>query len=161
MAPPGLTCGARGLQSLLWHEWSLSCSLWDLVPWRGIKPGPPALRPRSLSHWTTREVPPTSVSLDNRYDCSGDRKQLLIGKWRSYYKGGNRVWEILFEIGMKQLTVWSHRISRQELKKVSQASRVSLFFHCFPGPQGGPRVGVVGVLIPGIKSHPFVKQPPR
>lgn len=29
----------------------------------------------------------------------------------------------LFEIGMKQLTGWSHGISGQELKKVSQASR--------------------------------------
>ena len=30
---------------------------WDLVPWPGITPRPPALRVRSLSHWTTREVP--------------------------------------------------------------------------------------------------------
>ena len=30
--------------------------MWDLVPWPGIKPGPRALKARSLSHWTTREV---------------------------------------------------------------------------------------------------------
>ena len=28
----------------------------DLVPWPGIKSGPPALEAWSLSHWTTRKV---------------------------------------------------------------------------------------------------------
>ena len=37
--------------------WTLSCGVWDLAPWLGIKPGCPALRARSFSHWTTREVP--------------------------------------------------------------------------------------------------------
>ena len=36
---------------------TLSCGMRDLVPRPGIKPGPPALGARSLSHWTTREVP--------------------------------------------------------------------------------------------------------
>ena len=36
---------------------TLSCSMWDLVPWPGIEPGSPALGAQSLSHWTTREVP--------------------------------------------------------------------------------------------------------
>ena len=35
----------------------LSCSMWDLVPWAGIEPGPPALGLWSPSYWTTREVP--------------------------------------------------------------------------------------------------------
>ena len=30
---------------------------WDLVSPPGIKPGPPALRAPSLSHWNTRDVP--------------------------------------------------------------------------------------------------------
>ena len=34
-----------------------SCSMWDLVPWPGIEPRLPTLGMRSLSHWTTREVP--------------------------------------------------------------------------------------------------------
>ena len=38
----------------------LSCSMWDLVPWPGTEPGPPALGVWSLSHWTTREVSTTS-----------------------------------------------------------------------------------------------------
>ena len=36
---------------------TLNCSIWDLVPWPGIEPGPPALRVQNLSHWTIREVP--------------------------------------------------------------------------------------------------------
>ena len=36
---------------------SLGCSMWDLVPWPGIKPGPPALEAWTLGFWTTREVP--------------------------------------------------------------------------------------------------------
>ena len=43
--------------SCLWHAGSFSCGMWDLVPWPGIDPGPPALGARSLNHWTTREVP--------------------------------------------------------------------------------------------------------
>ena len=35
----------------------LSYDLWDLVPWPGIEPRPPALGVQSFSHWTTREVP--------------------------------------------------------------------------------------------------------
>ena len=37
-------------------EPGLSWSMWDLVPWPWIKPGPPELGTRN-SHWTTREVP--------------------------------------------------------------------------------------------------------
>ena len=37
--------------------WTLSCSMWDLVPWPGIELGAPALGVQSLSHLTTREVP--------------------------------------------------------------------------------------------------------
>ena len=36
---------------------SLSCSMRDLVPWPGIKPGPPALWVQSFNHWTTMEAP--------------------------------------------------------------------------------------------------------
>ena len=46
---PGLSCGSR----------DLSCGIRDLVPWPGIKPGPPALGAWSLNHWTTKEVPQT------------------------------------------------------------------------------------------------------
>ena len=42
---------------LCYSIWTLSYSMWGLVPWPGIEPGPPALRAPSLSHWTTRGVP--------------------------------------------------------------------------------------------------------
>ena len=53
---------------LSWGTWDLrtffcgmqvffSCNMGDLVPWPEIKLQPPALGSRSLSHWTTREVP--------------------------------------------------------------------------------------------------------
>ena len=35
--------------------------MWNLVPWPGIKPGPPALGVQSLGHWTTREAPLSSL----------------------------------------------------------------------------------------------------
>ena len=35
----------------------LHCNLWNLVPWPGVKPRPPALGEWSLSHRTTRKVP--------------------------------------------------------------------------------------------------------
>ena len=31
--------------------------MWDLPPWPGIKPGPPALGVQSFSYWITREIP--------------------------------------------------------------------------------------------------------
>ena len=34
-----------------------SCSMWDLVPSKGMKPRPCALGAWSLSHWTTEKVP--------------------------------------------------------------------------------------------------------
>ena len=36
---------------------TLSCSMWYLVPWQGMKLRPPAVGAQSLSHWTTKEVP--------------------------------------------------------------------------------------------------------
>ena len=58
----GLSCGTQdllvaacGLISCSMQ--TLSCSMRDLVPRPGIEPRPPALEVRSLTHWTTREVP--------------------------------------------------------------------------------------------------------
>ena len=41
----------------------LRCSMWDLVPWPGIKPEPPALGVQRLNLQTTGEVPINSVQL--------------------------------------------------------------------------------------------------
>ena len=43
----GLSCATLGIH----------CSMWDLFPRPGIKPGPLALEAWSLSHWITREIP--------------------------------------------------------------------------------------------------------
>ena len=47
----------------IWLHWALvaacrifGCGMWDLIPWPGVEPGPPALGMQSLSHWTTREA---------------------------------------------------------------------------------------------------------
>ena len=37
--------------------WALSCGVWDLVPWPGIIPRPPALGARSLKQLDHQEVP--------------------------------------------------------------------------------------------------------
>ena len=39
------------------------CGVWDLVPWPGIEPRPPALGAWSLSRCTTREVPGPCIYL--------------------------------------------------------------------------------------------------
>ena len=49
---------------------TLGCGMWDLVPWPGIEPGPPALGARSLSHWTTREVLVLSKILNCLWDLN-------------------------------------------------------------------------------------------
>ena len=36
---------------------TLSCGMWDLIPWPGSEPRPPESEAQSLNHWTTREVP--------------------------------------------------------------------------------------------------------
>ena len=53
---PGICSNSCSLSWWLQQMGSLNCGMWDLVPWPGIKPGPPALGSQSLSHWTTREV---------------------------------------------------------------------------------------------------------
>ena len=55
---PGLSWGTQDLWSSLCHARHFSCSMWDLVLLPGIEPWPPVLGAQSLSHWTTREVPP-------------------------------------------------------------------------------------------------------
>ena len=44
-----------GIIDLPWGVWTVSCGMWNLVPWLGITPGPPALGTWSLSHWTARK----------------------------------------------------------------------------------------------------------
>ena len=45
-------------------ELLVAACMWDLVPWPGIKPGPPTLGAWSLNHCATREVPRKSYFLE-------------------------------------------------------------------------------------------------
>ena len=65
LAALGLSCGTSGLRSSVfvaacgifsYSMWTLSCGVWDLVPWPGMEPGASALGAWSFSNWTTREV---------------------------------------------------------------------------------------------------------
>ena len=50
----------KNIYILIWlHTWilNLSCGMWDLVLWPGVKPGPPALGVQCLGHWSTGQVP--------------------------------------------------------------------------------------------------------
>ena len=53
---------------------SLSCSMWDLVPWPGIEPGPPALEHRDTRR-TTREVPLSTFA--GRFSKQSHNRQAL------------------------------------------------------------------------------------
>ena len=57
-------CGKQVLFFFFFHAGSyscrirsLSCSMWKLISWPGIRPRSPALGAWNLSYWTTREVP--------------------------------------------------------------------------------------------------------
>ena len=53
---PGLLHYKQILYCMSYREVpELSCGMWDLVLWPGIKPGSPALGTWCLSHWTTRK----------------------------------------------------------------------------------------------------------
>ena len=53
----GLRCGTQDPHCSMWNLLIVARKLtWDLVPWPGIEPGPPALGAHSLSHRITREV---------------------------------------------------------------------------------------------------------
>ena len=88
--------------------------MWYLVPWPGIKPGPPALVAWSLSHWTTREVPIylfivgslwlsfTSFPDCTVLCCTNDESkrdiigtQYLLSKWIHSVGPGERSWGCL------------------------------------------------------------------
>ena len=67
----------------------LSCGMWDLVPWPGIKLRTPALGAWSLSHWAPREVPRWCVHYPGQATSGCDRKckrQVLLPP---FYKRAN------------------------------------------------------------------------
>ena len=63
LAVLGLSCGFTVEGGLFFTSdmGTLSCGVWDLVPWPGIECVPPTLGVRSLSHWPIREVPGSEI----------------------------------------------------------------------------------------------------
>ena len=57
LAVPHLSRSMGDLQFLLWRAASFRCGMWNLVPWPGNKPVPPALGGKCPLQWATREVP--------------------------------------------------------------------------------------------------------
>ena len=58
---------------------TLSCGMWDLVPWPRVDPRPPALGAWSPSHWTTREAPPCFFWA---WYKSGSINKGLVDQWK-------------------------------------------------------------------------------
>ena len=62
LAVPGLSCGTWSA-GFSHRMQTLSCGMWDVNPWPGIKPRPSALGAWSLSHWTIQGSPKVDVIL--------------------------------------------------------------------------------------------------
>ena len=91
----------------------LSCGVWDLVPWPGIKPGPPALGLWSLNQWTTREVP-VCLFLIYRfpfYLLPMSSMQFICGRnWVICHVECRTVWILLAALhSMPKLFLFSHK----------------------------------------------------
>ena len=61
---------------MYWAVRGLCCGMWDLVPCPKIEPRSPALGARSLTHWTTREVPPHAFLTHTTSLCQKQRCRL-------------------------------------------------------------------------------------
>ena len=97
----------------------LSCSIWDLVPWAEVKPRPPALKTRSLSNWTTREVPSLLLMfLDSQSGINENWYLSLLSSHSPFVLVGSSLEaELEVRIGMGcRLFIWDV-ISRNRSKK--------------------------------------------
>ena len=75
----------RHIRSLTSSMWTLSFSLWDLVPWSGIEPGPPALRAQTLRHWKVSWTEEPSKLQSIRWQTVGH-------DWRGLARTSTRVY---------------------------------------------------------------------
>ena len=117
---------------------SLSCGMWDLVPWPGIEPWPPALGAWNLSHWTTREVPTLLL-------LKSDTKHIARSLWEKTRVG----W---FErIALKH--VYYHMWNRSKFNAWDKALKASALGQPWVMGCGGRWEGVSGW---GTHVHPWV-----
>ena len=126
-------------------------SMWDLVPWPGIEPGPPALGAQSISHWTTRAVPTWVFKNTQTPSTGGTTTIALVFKpvrmrvgfsfglnslctpcsspgsgWIAPERKKGIVWALL---EMWEETSVSNNRAREESGSAPQVSRVLLFFN--------------------------------
>ena len=95
--------------------WILSYGMWDLVPWPGIKPKPPALGAQSISHGTTKEegFPGGTSGKEPTCQC----RSLIPGLGGSPREGnGNPLQYSCLENPMDRGTWWAvvHRITKSK-----------------------------------------------
>ena len=100
VAPYRIFVAARGI---------FSCGMWDLVPHPGTEPRPPELGARSLTHWTTREVPPSVINcISYSTGVPGKLRERTVSiDWRSkiscplFTEAVNYHWTSHFELKWK------------------------------------------------------------
>ena len=98
-----------------------SCGMWDLVPWPGIEPGPPALGARSLSHRTTREVPGDYIldTIPNVWSMKEKTDNLDLIKIKNCALQNTllREWKDKLKTGEKNLCK-THRYNKRLISKI-------------------------------------------
>ena len=92
MTASGLSCIIQGL--------FLSCGIWDPGPWSGMEPRPSALGAKSLSHWTTREVPTTFYLIINDVNIAWEASCPWL-KW--YPLPEAATWDSVHNTGLHRL----------------------------------------------------------
>ena len=112
-------CGRSQLQ----QAESFSCSRWDLDPWPGTEPRPPALGEQSLSHCTTNEVPLCAFLI---IFSSEDTYSLLRLPWWL------RQWRICLQCGRPGFDPWVGKIPLEE----EMATHSSIFAWRIPWMEG-------------------------
>ena len=118
--------------------WTISWSMWDLVPWPGTEPRPPVLGVQNLSHWTTREVPYSrasyitlsllvisSTTAIGYYLCAVDPKSLSV---TAMDIGSEYVWWLALPVSPRSLL--SFLVFPQHLVLVYIILFITMYCNC-------------------------------
>ena len=110
--------------------WTLSWSLWDLVPWPRREPRPPALGALSLSHWTTIEVPKLG-SFKQQFFRMGFHIKMPIDTSAGRHLLQEREGTIIFSlwktlswgISGSQLSIWQHMRTVEKIRDMHSSPK--------------------------------------
>ena len=90
----------------------LNCSMWDLAPWWGIEPLPPALGGWGLSHWTPREVPVVPSDCSALYPLQlSDFKSSLMSQLKTHFPREAFPGCLLKQVRCSCCIFWGSRLS--------------------------------------------------